>query len=229
MYYVCALSSYNGFVFIPPGITSGSAAVNIRVATRQEFSVIVGKFQQTWATAKGPCPPVSFVYIITNTQLTQRWQTYQNGLQKKDVEHFYHGTKLTCNITVTSAPCNDQACGVCGITNTGLDRRCIRKNIQFQRFGHGFYLAPNSSKCHDYTQGSHSFRAMVAFDVCPGKRYPLTSDNVGLKGPPPGYDSVYGQAGGSLNYEELVVYNPDAALPKHIIVYKKSGEHKIAK
>ncbi len=210
-----------------PGITAN--AVNIRVATRQEQSGITATFQQKWAKDKGSCPPVSSVYIITNTQLTQRWQTYKSGLQNKVVEQYYHGTKLTCNITVNSALCNDQACGVCGISNTGLDRRCIQQNIQFQRFGHGFYLAPNSSKCHDYTQGSHSFRAMLVFDVCPGNKYALKSNNEKLKGPPQGFDSVHGQTGVHLNYEELVVYNPDAALPRYIIVYQLDGEKKIAK
>ena len=215
------------FVFIPPGITT---AVNIRVATAQELSTIAGKFKQSWASAKGACPAVSFVYIISNSQLTQRWTTYRSGLQKKDVEEYYHGTKLTCNITATSTLCNDQNCGACGISNTGLDRRYIRKNINYQRFGHGFYLAPNSSKCHDYTQGCSSYRAMLLFDVCPGNKYNLKKNNEKLTGPPQGFDSVYGQTGGgNLNYEELVVYNADAALPKCIIVYQKDGEGKIAK
>ena len=49
--------------------------------------------------------------------------------------------------------CHDQDCGICGISAIGFDRRCVRKNINFQQFGYGFYLAPNSLKCHDYTQG----------------------------------------------------------------------------
>ena len=209
------------------GITT-STAVNIRVATAQELSTIAGKFKQSWASAKGACPPVSFVYIISNSQLTQRWTTYRNGLQKKDVEEYYHGTKLTCNITATSTLCNDQHCGACGISNTGLDRRCIQKNIKFQRFGHGFYLAPNSSKCHDYTQGCSSYRAMLLFDVCPGNKSNLKKDDAKLKAPPQGFDSVYGRKGVRLNYEEIVVYNADAALPKCIIVYQKDGVGKIA-
>ena len=49
-----------------------------------------------------------------------------------------------------------------------LDTKMIQTNITFQRFGHGFYLAPNSSKCHDYTQGACGYRAMLVCDVCPG-------------------------------------------------------------
>ena len=74
-------------------------------------------------------------------------------LRDRTVEEYYHGTNLTCDITTTQALCHDQDCGICGISAVGFDHHCVRKNINFQRFGCGFYLAPNSSKCHDYTQG----------------------------------------------------------------------------
>ena len=32
--------------------------------------------------------------------------------------------------------------------------------------------------------------------------------------------------GGSLNYAEIVIYNPDAVVPRYIIVYQKDGAHK---
>ena len=170
---------------------------------------------------------MDFVFVVSNTVLESRWNAYKQKLSDQTVKEYYHGTKLTCNLA--TPPCNGGTCGICGISNTGLDRRCIRKNIMFQRFGHGFYLAPNSSKCHDYTQGAHGYRAMLLCDVLPGRKYNLTTDNVTLKGPPHGYDSVYGQMGGSLKYAEIVVYNPDAVVPRYIIVYQKDGEHKIAK
>ena len=69
---------------------------------------------------------------------------------------------------------------------------------------------------------------MLLVDVCPGNKYNLKKGDQTLKGPPQGFDSVYGQTGVHLNYEELVVYNPDAALPKCIIVYQRDGERKIA-
>ena len=110
------------------------------------------------------------------------------------------------------------------ISCTGLDRRFIQKNVRFQRFGHGFYLAPHSSKCHDYTEGCSGYRAMLLCDVCPGNKYYLRSNNVALIGPPPGYDCVYGHVGSSLNYPEIVLYNPDAVMPRYIIVYQKDED-----
>ena len=166
------------------------------------------------------------MFVVSNSALEARWRAYKQNLQDQRVEEYYHGTKLICDLS--NMPCANTKCGICGISNMGLDRRCIRNNINFQRFGHGFYLAPNSSKCHDYTQGAHGYRAMLLCAVCPGRKYILQVDNVDLKGPPPGYDCVFGKEGSRLNYAEIIVYNPDAVAPRYIIVYQKDGVHKIA-
>ena len=198
------------------------------MANARELQVVSAKFQKDWV--KGTCLGVTIVFIITNTPLEKRYDAYRQKLSNQTREEHYHGTKLKCNITRDKRACSDSDCGVCGISSMGLDRRCIQKNINFQRFGHGFYLAPNSSKCHDYTQGAHNFRAMLLCEVAPGNKYSLKQNDPKLKGPPKGYDSVYGTAGSAsvLNYDEIVVYNPDCILPRYIIVYQKDGIQKIA-
>ena len=204
--------------------------VGIRRAKGKEFQEVSLKFRQAWV--KGHCPKVGLVFIITNTRLKKRYDAYRRTLSKQSREEHYHGTKLKCNIKRDQHTCSDSDCGICGISSMGLDRRCIQKNISFQRFGHGFYLAPNSSKCHDYTQGAHNFRAMLLCEVAPGNKYFLQKNDTGLEGPPEGFDSVYGKsAAGSasvLNYDEIVIYNPDSVLPRYIIMYQKDGTHKIA-
>ena len=70
---------------------------------------------------------------------------------------------------------------------------------------------------------------MLLCDVAPGNKYILTHDSPSLTGAPQGYDSVYGQHGGSLNYDEIVLYHRHAILPKYVIVYQKDGVGKIAK
>ena len=209
------------------GIVTSTSNNIVQKANQQVFRQVSQKFTSSWNTRKGSCPKVDFIYVVSNSALTARWTAYRQKLSVQTVEEYYHGTKLTCDLS--SLPCTDQECGACGISNTGLDRRCIRKNINFQRFGHGFYLAPNSSKCHDYTQGAHGYRAMLLCDVCPGNKYNLQRDDVTLKGPPSGYDCVFGQPGGNLNYAEIVIYNPDAMVPRYIIVYQRDGVNKIAK
>ena len=217
------------YVSLSPGIVVDN--VSIREASSQEFTEVNKKFQQAWAKEKRPCPSLNFIFIVSNRQLEQRWRAYQQKLSCKTVEQHFHGTKLKCNITARKASCNDEDCGICGISRIGMDRRCIQKNITFQRFGHGFYVAPNSSKCHDYTQGAYGYRAMFLCDVCPGRKYLKKRDDEKLQCPPQGFDSVHGQSGSGsvLNYDEIVIYNPDSILPRYILVYQKSGTHKIAK
>ena len=202
----------------------------MQLATTQETALVTRKFRATWASRKGACPNIDFIYVITNTKLKKRWIAYQQTLNDQTVEEHYHGTVVTCNITTVQALCNDENCGICGIANTGFDRRCVRKNHKFQRFGHGFYLAPNSSKCHEYTEGYQNYRALLLCDVCPGNKYFLKRNDETLRGPPQGFDCVYGSTGGgNLNYEEIVLYNPDAILPHYVIVYQKDGIDQIAK
>ena len=187
------------------------------------FSRIAGKFTSAWQ--KGVAPAVHRIFAVSNESQESKWRAYRQRLHDKTIEEHFHGTKLSCNITTSQSPCRDGNCGICGISCSGLDRTHIRKNIDFQRFGHGFYLAPHSSKCHDYTEGVHHYRAMLLCDVCPGNKYPLETNGEHLNGPPPGYDSVYGQVtnGSKLNYPEIVVYEPDAVIPRFIILYQKDG------
>jgi len=208
------------FVFLSPGLV-------VVAAGSKEFTITSRKFQQAWG--KGSCPPVSFIFVINNRQLEQRWNAYRQKLSVQTVEEHYHGTALLCDITTSNTMCIDKDCGICGISRTGFDRRCIRKNINFQRFGHGFYLCPSSSKCHDYTQGAHGYRAMLLCDVCPGRKYCKTQNDEKLQGPPPGYDSVHGLGGSGsvLNYDEVVLYDPYSILPRYVIVYQKDGTDKI--
>ena len=204
----------------------------IRLVDRRtaEFAEVSRKFSGKWI--KGSCPPVSYVFTITNSTLERQWTAYGQTLQhhvRTITEEHFHGTTLACNITVSQALCSDGNCGICGISCAGLDPQYIRMNIDFQRYGHGYYLAPNSSKCHDYTQGAHGYRAMLLCEVRPGNKYQLKINNQKLTGPPQGYDSVYGQVGSKLNYPEIVLYNPHAVMPRYIIVYKKDGvEHPLA-
>lgn len=212
------------FILLCNCCSTGTAFESVRIqkASSQELEKISEKFQNSWA--KEGCPSLSFVFVVSNRQLEHQWSAYKQNLS---VEELFHGTTLQCDITVSETVCNDKECGICGISRTGFDRQYIGKNI-YERFGHGFYFAPMSSKCHDYTQGAHSYRAMLLCDVCVGEKYPMKQDDENLLNPPQGYDSIYGKSGpGSvLNYDEIVVYNPDAILPRYILLYQKDGTNK---
>ena len=178
---------------------------------------------------KGTCGKLINVFKIDNPKLKQRFQACLSNMSKPTTYRYYHGTKLECNIHRTVSFCDNDDCGICGISQHGfLEERKSTNIPHFQRFGDGFYLAPNSSKCHDYTQGYSYYRAMLLFEVAQGKRFILKRNSTKLTAPPLGYDSVYGRRGQSLNYDEIIVYNPDAALPTHVLIYELDGIHKIA-
>lgn len=217
-------------LFFSSGIALDSASIVELDAGSHEFQQVNINFQQKWAPKKGSCPTLSFVFVVRNSKLEKRWRNYRQKLTIQDVEECYHGTVLMCDISNTKTMCSNEDCGICGISKDGFDHSHINKNVRFQRLGVGFYLAPDSSKCHDYTQGFFNHRAMLLCDVCPGKKYVVKQDDMTLEAPPQGYDSVHGRGGSdsSFNYDELVTYNPDSILPRYVVVYQKNGIHKIA-
>ena len=200
----------------------------IRKASRQEFQRIQTHFTQWWDSRKGTCGQLYEVFVIDNPKLKDQFQKYRLTLSVKTVNQYYHGTSLKCPIYQSNTVCNDRTCGICGVSQNGMQQKFKTSNIKFQRFGDGFYLAPNSSKCHDYTQGHDKYRAMLLFNVAEGNKYIVQNDQTTLKAAPQGFDSVYGQRGGSLNYDEIVLYKSEALLPTHFVVYIKDGVHKIA-
>ena len=207
---------------------------------QRTFKDITAHFMKEWVkvTKQCPKPPIpTAVYAIQNPPLTKKFHVYGEQLRSdirktSNSDLFFHGTKLNCDILTTSECCDDDDCGVCGISKNGFDPALVGKNIpRFQRFGKGIYLAPNSSKCHDYTQGNpqYGFRAQLLCLVACGAKYELLNDNTALVSPPDKFHSVHGKAGGSLNYDEIVVYQAEAVLPQYIVVYELNGVDKIAK
>ena len=195
-----------------------------------ECKEICAKFRKDWV--KRQCPDVDHIFEVFCGKATKRWKDYQATLASKGspttVEQHYHGTTIKCDLVVTKSACSHRDCGICGISQEGFDKKLIAKNIKFKRFGDGFYLAPHSSKCHDYTQGTHTHRAMLLCSVFPGEKYTVTKNQPHLTAPPDGYDSVYGKPGESLNYPEIVLFEEASILPRYVILYTKDGIGKIA-
>ena len=200
--------------------------------TTLEFRSLTEKFCKDWSKDKGPCPKIKAILKIINPALYERYQKYRNDLSRshRGTKQYYHGTQLSCDITEYLELCNSDSCGVCGISRSGFDPNRISTD-HWQRFGGGFYLAPNSSKSHDYplhrrnsSLPSAGMRGLLLCDVAPGKRYSLRHNEPNLQGPPKGYDSVYGKKKllrrfGDLNYDEVVIFNPHALFPHYIVLY----------
>ena len=200
------------------------------------FRDVLKIFVDRWDRRKSQCPEIKAAYSINNNVVQSRYSGYKKQLtdngRNPNEKILFHGTVLYCDLLTRMVECDNTECGICGISQRGFDENKIGHNIpRFQRFGCGIYLAPNSSKCHDYTQGSNNVRAMLVCKVALGKSYVLTESQTTLIAAPPGYDSVYGQNSpqGALNYDEAVVYCSEAILPTHVIVYERDGIGKIAK
>jgi hypothetical protein len=110
---------------------------------------------------------------------------------------------------------------LCCIIKTSYNLSLFGKKTGWGRFGRGIYTSSTSSKSNDYVQngGSSQLKAMLLNKVVVGKGYKMTYDNTTLTAPPQGYDSVLAEIGGSLNYDELVVYTNDAIRPSYLVLY----------
>ncbi|KAH9958350.1 hypothetical protein BC827DRAFT_1136328, partial [Russula dissimulans] len=99
------------------------------------------------------------------------------------------------------------------------------ENTNFGRFGVGIYTSATSSKvsehyANDYSTSTTSpFKAMLLNDVVMGKAIKLRWTDTSLTKPPQGYDSVIGEPGGELNYDEAEVEKQDAICPSFLIIY----------
>ncbi|CAM9185954.1 unnamed protein product [Ectocarpus sp. 4 AP-2014] len=132
----------------------------------------------------------------------------------------FHGTscRSTCNLILdpkSASPCGLQLCNVCNICLQGF-----KLGKSSTRFGRGVYFSSRPAKSNAYAQGTEKkengqrLRCMFVADVVKGTVF--FTKKRGFDGgtyPPPGYNSV--QAEGAIE----VVYDEDAALPTHLIVY----------
>ena len=195
----------------------------------QEYTNLCEKFRRDWARRKGPCPTIVSIAKIFNPVVSQRFESYRNTLRIQDIEQHYHGTRLCCDLANSAELCNGPNCGTCGIARKGFDPQKISRS-SFQRFGEGFYFAPNSSKAYDYAVGNRfgaavgiqrnaCYSSVLLCDIAPGRKYTLRYR--GPPKPPPGYDSFYGESRGELNYDELVVFDHQAIHPCYIIFCQK--------
>ena len=207
--------------------------------TCKEYKELQKQFSKTWCKKKGPQPEIYSILKIVSPFLEQRLSAYSNSLPRhhRKKKRYYHGTRITCNLLEFLQPCSDANCAICCITQKGFDPSKISSRY-WQRFGRGFYLAPNSSKSYEYplagrTEGiptTLSFRALIVCDVVPGRMYTLRKNDPSLEGPPHGYHSVYGKAkwfwfkiSSDLDCDELVIFDEAAIRPSFILFCENLG------
>ncbi|KAG8901919.1 hypothetical protein FRC00_003514, partial [Tulasnella sp. 408] len=78
----------------------------------------------------------------------------------------------------------------------------------------------------DYTNDlPHSQnRVIIVAKALLGRASVLHRTTQTLTGPPAGFDSILGEVGVDLNYDEQVLYRDDAIRPAYVIIYSQEPE-----
>jgi len=199
---------------------------------------IVHQFDVSWRHSQKPKPSVIHVYkVVMPKAIMDRYFAYRDGVERRgNFESLglstgnecrrWHGTKRGC--TLGDDPKNLRLCGncaLCGILTTSFKLSLVGSSPThlFSRFGNGIYASSTSSKSDDYTENRGVLspnKVMILTKVVVGKGYKLLRDKPNLTAPPPGYNSVLGETGKSLNHDEVIVYKNDAIRPAYLVVYR---------
>ncbi|CAG8446620.1 9465_t:CDS:2 [Acaulospora morrowiae] len=202
----------------------------IFAGTRKINEKIVDHFHTTW---KHPMhmgiPSVEFVsFMMSDKRVCQRFDDYTSELllmlDDPNVKPLWHGTTVKCKFV--DKPCDPnsaESCAGCNILSRGFDISKSGSANPFKRFGSGIYFAPNSSKAHSYATprgGAGDLYTILFCFVALGRSHKTVDDMPHLTEPPYPCHSVHGRVGHRLNYEEYVVYRPDAVVPFAAITYR---------
>ena len=206
------------------------------------------QFRDAWQHPT-PLPKVVRVLQVRNPQYVyDRYASYIASVANE--QRRFHGTSLgphcSFGIDVTQPPCEDPGCAVCTICSQSFDLShaggTARSAGGFNRYGKGLYFSRVSSKSNDYAASSERenpksvprgrYRLMFMCKVAAGAEHRTAADGlseaqvddlVRARAAGGTFDSVVGldaDSGGSLNYEETVVYRNEAAIPSYLIVYE---------
>lgn len=124
---------------------------------------------------------------------------------KSAVEQLFHGTRNP---------------NVRHILHSGLI--CPRTPANGRMFGDGIYFADKVSKSANFCGGSAGGPQMFFLaDVALGQRWRTRSAQAHLQAPPAGYDSVMGEAGGSLRNNEFIVYQASQQTLQYLVTFER--------
>ncbi|KAJ8600807.1 hypothetical protein CTAYLR_009997 [Chrysophaeum taylorii] len=220
------------------GGRDGGYLISVLNADHPKVAGVKKQFVETWYHS-ARVPTVIRVLMIRNSRdVFNHYQAYAGA--KGNVERRWHGTASECRfgIDLDQPPCTSPTCAVCsivaesfslslaGTSSVGGQRRQLR-------YGQGLYFSKCSSKSNDYAEHSEratptgTYRVMFLCKVALGSVHQTARPQIDDVNPilKQGYDSVVGLTtadGGTLNYEETVVYNEHAAIPSYLILYRLS-------
>merc|ERR1712137_149047 len=193
---------------------------------------------------KHPQTTPRLVRILQVRNSKDVYTNYEGYLARVDADtevRRFHGTSSSPDclfgINVNQPPCNRSDCAVCRIClqsfNVNLAGSGGGQRMKL-RYGKGLYFSGTSSKSNDYaaaterTTSGRQVRLVFLCKVAVGKCYKTLKESleeleVESEVHDKGYDSLLGETdvnGGALNYDELVVYRNEAAIPSYLIAYE---------
>ena len=218
-------------------VTAAAMAVRIQ-ASDSKYDDIVNQFTKKWLHPT-PIPQIHAVYrIYAAKKLRDQYAEYRAEVEanRRPKGHLraksspgnevrrFHATKIGCKLGAGSdSLCSGQDCAVCSICKTGFRINLAGSYTTWSRYGKGAYFSATSSKSNDYarTGGSRTTKAMFLVKVVAGRTIKLKQNSPNLTAPPGDYDAVVGEPASDsvLNYDELVTYRSDSALPSYLVVY----------
>ncbi|RKP15446.1 hypothetical protein BJ684DRAFT_18222 [Piptocephalis cylindrospora] len=202
-----------------------------------EYEEVKGRFMKDWVK-KEEANNIRVDHILRvhpSKKCSFAFSTYtrrmvQNG--KSARLQLYHGTIATCDLINNLMVCTMSTCPMCNIVRGAFDPMYIginHRNQVMQRFGWGFYLAPDSSKSHFYAGpgervingGFRAQRAMLLCEVELGSwRLATKADEERDQTTTREFDCLFGKANtAGLNYSEYCFLRSEAILPSCIIIY----------
>lgn len=213
-----------------------SAPAVVEIAEENEtFKSVAQQFKRSWRHTTA-CPKVRAIYkIVSSQQILDKYSAYRDSVEARgnftavnrppgNENRRWHGTRRKCALGDKGCTtfCSDLQCSLCCIIRTSFDLAHFGKKTSWGRFGPGIYTSSTSSKANDYssTDSTSPLKAILLNKVVVGKGYKIHHDNPSMTAPPSGYDSVLAEVGGSLNYDELIVYTNDAVRPSYLVMYE---------
>ncbi|KAF9243538.1 ADP-ribosylation [Melanogaster broomeanus] len=219
----------------PANISGGRRSRLVRLdRDSTHFAELEQVFIKGWHHRKKVRPEVQSIFKVLwpepvlEPYLTYRFQTAVRAKDKRGNEKLlFHGTNRACLLGESSGNvvlCSLKQCYLCSILRGSFDvSKCGKcsKNA-FKRFGHGIYTTSCASKADDYVSNLSdraSLRVMLINRVVVGKPYKKYRNSPDIVSPPYGYDSIAGEIGWDLNYEETVTYHNDTVRPAYLVIY----------
>jgi len=200
--------------------------------THVTFDNVATQFRDQWRHPTAVPTVLKVWKIYGEKDINDKFARYKLEVERRtslkgaNTRRRWHGTVRTCRLGDEGNNlefCSNGSCSLCSVIRSSFELTKAGQNTNFGRFGAGIYTSATSSKANDYIKelGGSTCKAMILSQVVMGRTVKLTREDQTLRQPPSGFDSVVGEPGGDLNYDESIVYTNDAIRPLFLVTFQE--------